>query len=170
MSFSVNIDTSRFAQFSISNNITIQTPPITQQLHNIKTPNLMFSPFFSVNITQPSTIIKHVESARIQELNKSIDLLRTRQEIPKNIELFKSSMQSHLDKNKLDTKQYLNAYNKAQCINDVNDSSQYNNQLQCGVHNAMTGLMTNEPGKTQCVLDLQRAKQEKINGCQKLNH
>jgi hypothetical protein len=40
----------------------------------------------------------------------------------------------------------------------MNNAPQYNNQLQCGVPNAITGLMVQEPDMAKCVIDLTNKK------------
>ena|SRR5437868_4993163 len=59
----------------------------------------------------------------------------------------------------------LHPLDKSQCAKTVNSSPAYNNQLQCGVPNAMTGLITENPAATKCVLDLQQAKRNAAATC-----
>ena len=66
--------------------------------------------------------------------------------------------------------QQLHSITRAECIRNVNSAYQFNNQLQCGVPNAMTGLMAQEPEMAQCVINLQQQKMDMLDGCKMLNN
>ena len=64
----------------------------------------------------------------------------------------------------------LHSHSKAQCISDCNGTVRFNNQIQCGIPNAITGLIAQEPDMTRCVLNLQQSKTDCLNACNKLNN
>ena len=89
----------------------------------------------------------------------SVNTLREPQNIPQNINNFGTSIHNA----------QLHSITRAECIRNVNQAPQLNNQLQCGIPNAMTGIIAQEPELAQCVINLQQQKMEMINGCNMMN-
>ena len=158
--FSINVDASRFTppQYSISSHITthiapnvpiVPIIPIMPIIHNISFHNSAFMP------------LPTIPSNQFHNMNLSINALRVAPDIPPNINNFGKSIADA---------QQLHSITRAECIRNVNSAHQFNNQLQCGVPNAMTGLMAQEPEMAQCVINLQQQKMDMLNGCSMLNN
>ena len=146
-------DASQFIppQYSVSSNITIPNVPIIPKL------NIPIIPFRHSAFTP----VPNIPSHQFNSLSSSISALRMAPDIPPNINNFGKSIASA---------QQLHSITRAECIKNVNSAPQFNNQLQCGVPNAMTGLMAQEPEMAQCVINLQQQKMDMLNGCARLNN
>ena len=81
--------------------------------------------------------------------------------LPPHISNFKTGVSN--------TQAQLHSYSKAECVSGCNGAVQFNNQLQCGIPNAMTGLMARKPKMAECVINLERSKKECLNACDKIN-
>lgn len=154
MFFTPHIDASQFARYSVSSNIGSQ---FSNHIHNI--PALTHVPRISL---QPSLAIPllHQTLPCIDpgKMLVSLNALRPETMVPESVITFKQSVLDH----------QLHSYGKDQCIKDVNSSPGYNNQLQCGVPDAIRGLMVQDPNATKCVLDLQKAKYDHLVRCNKI--
>ena len=158
---SLNID--RFQGFSVSSAVTINTMPI-------HIPQIMPQSMLRINPNIQSFQVKYVIShpininniAPINDLRLSINNRIIPTLLPPHISNFKTSI--------LNTQQQLHSYSKAECVSGCNGAVQFNNQLQCGIPNAMTGLMARKPKMAECVINLERSKNECLNACNKMNH
>jgi hypothetical protein len=54
------------------------------------------------------------------------------------------------------------------CVSECKTSPLYNNQLQCGVPNPLTGLMATEPAKADCVNKLMMKQHACLASCAKI--
>jgi len=147
--FSINIKVPEFSAFNVSPTISIPTTSLNTSLTNLQ----------SLRTNCPISPQIYVGNAQINVLRSSIinDL-----PYPTHLSDFKTSI-TH-------THAQLHSYSKAQCISDCNGTVRFNNQIQCGIPNAMTGLIAQEPDMTQCVLNLQQSKTDCLNACNKLNN
>ena len=100
--------------------------------------------------------------ASINDLRLSINNRIVPTLLPPPISSFKTSI--------LNTQQQLHSYSKAECVSGCNGTPLFNNQLQCGIPNAMNGLTASEPELTRCVINLEQAKKDCLNACDKMNH
>ena len=164
--FSLNID--RFHHgFSISPTVTINTTPI--HIPQIM-PKIMPQSMLRINPNIQSFQVKYVIShpvninniVPINDLRLSINNKIVPTLLPPAISDLKTSISN--------TQAQLHSYSKAECVSDCKGSLRFNNQLQCGIPTAMTGLMTRKPKMAQCVVNLEQSKNECLNACNKMNH
>jgi hypothetical protein len=159
--FSPNIDLNihRFQGFNVSPADTINTMTI-----NIPQSMLRINP--NIQSFQVKYVISHpiniINIVPINDLRVSINnsIVPTLPSPP--ISNFKTSI--------LNTQAQLHSYSKAECVSGCNGAVQFNNQLQCGIPNAMTGLMARKPKMAECVINLEQSKKECLNVCDKINH
>ena len=157
--FSPNIDLNinRFQVFSVSPADTINTMSI-----NIPQSMLRINP--NIQSFQVKYVISHPININnigpINDLRLSINNIIVPNLLPPPISNFKTSI--------LNTQ--LHSYSKAECVSGCNGTVQFNNQLQCGIPNAMTGLMARKPKMAECVINLEQSKKECLNACDKMNH
>lgn len=157
--FSLNMD--RYAGFSVSpavSSVPIHIPQNMPQSMLRINPNIQS---FQVNhvISHPVNINNIVP---INDLRLSINNMVTPNLLSPSISNFKTSISN--------TRAQLHSYSKAECVKDCNGSVRFNNQLQCGVPNAITGLMASEPGAAQCVINLEQSKKECLAACSQMNN
>ena len=159
--FSLNID--RFHHgFSVSPAVTINTTPI-------HIPQIMPQSMLRINPNIQSFQVKYVIShpvninniVPINDLRLSINNMVVPALLPP-ISNFKTSI--------LNTQAQLHSYSKAECVRDCTGSVRFNNQLQCGIPTAMTGLITKNPKMAQCVVNLEQSKNECLTACNRMNH
>ena len=114
-----------------------------------------------INPNIQSFQVKYVISHPIN-INNIVPINDLRLSINNSISNFKTSI--------LNTQAQLHSYSKAECVSGCNGAVQFNNQLQCGIPNAMTGLMTRNPKMAECVINLEQSKKECLNACDKINN
>ena len=151
--FSLNMD--QYAGFSVSpavNSVPIHIP------QNMPQSMLRINP--NIQSFQVNHVISH--SVNINNLRLSIDNIITPPLLSPSMSNFKTSISN--------TQAQLHSYSKAECVKDCNGSVRFNNQLQCGVPSAMTGLMASEPGAAQCVINLEQSKKECLAACSQMNN
>ena len=159
--FSLNMD--RYNGFSVSPAVTINTTPI-------HIPQIMPQSMLRINPDIQSFQVKYVIShpvninniTPINDLRLSINNRVVPTLLPPPISNFKTSISN--------TQAQLHSYSKAECVRDCNGSVRFNNQLQCGIPNATTGLMASEPEMAQCVINLEQSKKECLTGCNRMNN
>ena len=155
--FSLNMD--QYSGFSVSPAITINTTPIHMPQSMLRiNPNIQS---FQVKyvISHPININNIVP---INDLRLSINNMNVPTLLPPPISNFKTSISN--------TQAQLHSYSKAECVRDCTGSVRFNNQLQCGIPNAMTGLMASEPEMAQCVINLNQSKKECLAACSQMNN
>ena len=161
--FSPNMNLDQYIKFSVSPAITINTT-------SVNIPHIMPQSMLRINPNIQSFQVKYVIShpininniAPINDLRLSINNRIIPTLLPPHISNFKTSI--------LNTQQQLHSYSKAECVSGCNGAVQFNNQLQCGIPNAMTGLMARKPKMAECVINLERSKKDCLNACDKMNH
>lgn len=149
--------------FSVSPTVTINTTPI-------HTPQIMPHSMLRINPNIQSFKVKYVIShpvninniVPINDLRLSINHMVVPTLLPPPISSFKTSV--------LNTQAQLHSYSKAQCVSDCKGSVRFNNQLQCGIPTAISGLMAQEPEMAKCVVNLERSKNECLTACNKMNN
>jgi hypothetical protein len=152
--FSPNIDLNinRFQVFSVSPADTINIPQSMLRINpNIQSFQVKYVISHPININNIGPI---------NDLRLSINNIIVPNLLPPPISNFKTSI--------LNTQ--LHSYSKAECVSGCNGAVQFNNQLQCGIPNAMTGLMARKPKMAECVINLEQSKKECLNACDKINH
>jgi len=153
----------QFQVFSVSPENTIN---ISQSMLRINTPHSMLRinpniQSFQVKcVISPPININNI--APINDLQLSINNRIVSTLLPPPISNFKTSI--------LNTQQQLHSYSKAECVSGCNGTPLFNNQLQCGSPNAMTGLMARKPKMAECVINLEQSKKDCLNACDKMNH
>ena len=159
----VNIDISHFLHYGVSDNITMNTQSIMNIQSIIKLPNLNYNP--NQVLTLPTYNYSNSLNLHLHNISNQGKIFTLPDNfklntIPPEISNFKTSLSNY---------QQLHSYSKSECIRDCNSAIQYNNQIQCGIPDAITGLIAGEPDLSKCAIDIQNFKKECVNACNKLN-
>lgn len=159
--FTPHIDVSHYAGITIANNVTMVAPP------HIELPTLSFNPSLIINV--PSMIQNNqatlpiIDFSHISQMKSSFgEIPITNNEQSQSLANFRTSLNENMAQ--------LHPFTKSECIKGCETAPQLNNQLQCGIPNSITGLISRKPEKAQCVIQLEQQKRECLDGCHKIKN
>lgn len=168
-SLSPNVDFN-LHRFTVSSNITITpTPQISQISHAINSiPKLSINTssinLLSLSLPHSTFMPLPIEGIKVHDMSglkmSFDDIVKiSTPDIPKGL----SDLKNSFDKN---FPQLHPAPSKPECKQICETTIHHNSQLKCGVPDAITGLMVQEPDATKCVIDLNKAKIECLSKCE----